>query len=195
MAVSGRKNLEIASERLVEVLASAPVSVKSVEKKNENNELNKEKGQFQVVLPDQIHWPFHSERRSRRNHSVGKRRKQMRKSKLPDRRALLTLDHLVALASTPVDTSSIICSLKKKTFTKNRLITILQLQKSQKCQARQDVRSKIIYHELNFSSDKYGRHDLWSSSSWAWTDLLLKSLQRRIQMHTQVIEKTKESAD
>ena len=55
MAVSGRKKLEIASEKLVEVLASAPVSVKSEEKKNENNELNKEKGQFQVVLPDQIH--------------------------------------------------------------------------------------------------------------------------------------------
>jgi hypothetical protein len=55
MAVSGRKNFEIASEKLVEVLASAPVSVKSEEKKNENNELNKEKGQFQVVLPDQIH--------------------------------------------------------------------------------------------------------------------------------------------
>ena len=53
--VSGRKNLEIANARLVEVLESAPVSVKSEGKKNESNELNKEKGQFQVFLPDQIH--------------------------------------------------------------------------------------------------------------------------------------------
>ena len=53
--MSGLKNLETASERLVEELVSAPVNVKNAGKKKESNELNKEKGQFQVVLPDQIH--------------------------------------------------------------------------------------------------------------------------------------------
>merc|ERR1712037_820194 len=90
-------------------------------KKKESNELNKEK-----------------ERESRRNLSVERRRKRTRRSKLLDRRAQLTLAHLVALASTLVDTFSIVYSWRRMTFTKNRRITTLQLQKSQKCQARLD---------------------------------------------------------